>query len=391
MQQTVEFQIEPLPGSGIWTGSDDPKKMNLLKGTSLVGSMRFWTEALLRSFEHRVCDCVQDHETFDKDHYMGGGDGNVCSACHSFGCTGLARAFSLHINTKQPLSLQLKKANIKISAPNRGDTYYSLATGWTEKFSLTLSCQRALSWPCDEHRKKNHYVLPPEVVLATFIMLEYGTLGAMDQYGCGLVQTPNRKELVDTIQSALGSMHTGVMKPEPGQANLKDFYFFKGSLDNTALNELCNCTISRESLRQEGAPVAAASIIRIRRLLRDTLRSQFTNLSTGKELRHWLCGYIQKSNNAKNLGSHISVSVSNGTLYGWGWVPRTGIVLTKDERVQNSLDERETILQAIHSCIKSFCPSIEWREFQSVRDKNSPQDWQQYLRDMIARPWRKAS
>ena len=383
MQQTVEFQIEPLPGSGIWTGSDDHLTMTSLKGTSLVGSMRFWTEALLRSFGNRVCDCVQQHEIFDKTDYLKGGDGKVCAACHSFGCTGLARAFTLHVDTKNTQPFSCEKAAFKVSLPDKGrDAYYSFAKGWTDKFSLGLSCRRALSWPCKEHRDKGHFFLPPEVILATFLMLEYGTLGAMDQYGCGLVRTLNREELVKNMQQALCEVHKGEVEPAAGYASLRDFYFFKGTLDNTELKRQCNRSISPQSQQNKNNPQSFDPIIRVRRLLRDSIRANMTSPSRGTGLRHWLCGSLNEA------GSHISVGVSRGTLYCWGWVPRAGIVLKNNDRSPNPLNEREDILRTIYSCLKSVCTDMEWREFNSVRDKKSPQDWQQFVQNMIATPWR---
>ena len=395
MQQTVEFQIEPLPGSGIWTGSDDHLTMTFLKGTSLIGSMRFWTEALLRAFGNRVCDCVQKHEIFDKTDYMEGGEGKVCAACHSFGCTGLARAFTLHINTDNTKQFSCSKEKFSVPLPEVPKiAYYAFAQGWTDKLSLSLSCRRALSWPCEAHRGKGHYFLPPEVVLATFLMLEYGTLGAMDQYGCGLVRTLNREDLAKTMQEALRAIHKGEVEPAAGYANLRDFYFFKGTLNNTELKRLCNRSISIQSQQYRNVPLYYDPIIRVRRLLRKSIRTKFTNPSIGKELRHWICGFLDQSKSnyyrENPRGSHISIGVSNGCLYGWGWIPRSGILTEQPLNISNWKENRDLSLQIIHDRIKSICPKMVWREYNSDRDKKSPQDWQKYVQDMIANPWRNA-
>ena len=142
MLKTVDFHLKPLPGSGIWTGSDESTRMTALKGTSLIGSMRFWTEALLRSFGHRVCDCTAQHEIFDKENYGKGQDGTVCAACHTFGCTGLARAFNIHVRAENPKFSEDKKKTFKVTVPGRGVSYYAFAQGWTEELTL------ALSWFC---------------------------------------------------------------------------------------------------------------------------------------------------------------------------------------------------------------------------------------------------
>ena len=380
MLTTVDFHLKPLPGSGIWTGSDESTRMTALKGTSLIGSMRFWTEALLRSFGHRVCDCTAQHENFDRKDYERGQDGKVCAACHSFGCTGLARAFNLHVVVKTQLPEQQFKGSEKKCVtmkdiPDRGDAKYSFATGWTEELTLSISCRRPLTWPCEEHRHQNHVALPPEMLLATFLMLEYGTLGAMDQYGLGLVELLNREDLVPAIENCLKCVKKGSEAPQTGYASLQDFYFFKGILDSRKLREKAGGYFKDVSNSFDNT-------IRVRRLIREGLRSEQQNLSKGEKLRHWICGFQKEP-----TGSHICIGVSNSMLHGWGWVPRTGIA---DLDIQNWQEEREKILQKIFTEMNEICTRLEWREFCSQREENAPQDWSDYMQKMIVTPWRSA-
>ena len=399
MLKTVDFHLKPLPGSGIWTGSDESTRMTALKGTSLIGSMRFWTEALLRSFGHRVCDCTAQHEIFDKEKYEKGQDGTVCAACHTFGCTGLARAFNIHVRAKNPTSGQARafnahaqagnpgfseeKKTFRVTVPGRDPACYAFAQGWTEELTLALSCLRPLTWPCEEHRHQNHVALPPEMLLATFLMLEYGTLGAMDQYGRGLVDLLNREDLVPAIENCLKCVKKGSAAPEKGYASLQDFYYFRGVLDRDALKKLCNCAIALQTTSGERLLASDDSIIRIRRLLRENVRVSLSHLSRAQELRHWICGSLKEPS-----GSHISIGVSGGMLHGWGWVPRTGIA---GYNIPNWPDERENILQTVFSCMKKICSSLEWKEFASRREANAPQDWSDYVQKMIVSPWRNAS
>lgn len=41
MIKTVRVELKTLPGSGIWTGSSDHTTMTAIKGSSLLGGMRF--------------------------------------------------------------------------------------------------------------------------------------------------------------------------------------------------------------------------------------------------------------------------------------------------------------------------------------------------------------
>ena len=379
--KTVQFRIETLPGSGIWTGSADHQKMTAIKGTSLLGGMRFWTEALLRSFGHRVCDCTGDtREVFD------GEPESVCAACHSFGCTGLSRAFTLHVMADR-VSGELEKTTLKVEV--FGDTEkrnYALAEGWRGSLTLSLACRRPLSWP-EALWKKEHVSLPPEALIAAFLMMEYGALGAHDQYGCGLVRMTNREELASMLRDC-PLPEDGKEKPPVGYADLQDFYFFRGLLDRTALEEQSRCSVS---MKEKGRrlPPSFDGVVRVRRLLRDSLRRGGAS-DTWKELRHWVCGFLplgKGSPLSPATGSHLSVGVSGDILYGWGWLPRAGV---KGLTLSPWRTVREEALDAVYACLKGFCPELVWKEYASPRDTASAKDWRGYVREMIEQPWRKA-
>lgn len=371
MLKTMEWHIETLPGSGIWTGSADHTKMSAIKGTSLLGGMRFWTEALLRSFGHKVCDCVKDKEVFDKKE-----QGKVCAACHSFGCTGLSRAFSLRV---MPENMQEngEKATLKVTAPGRGTVHYAPAYGWQGRLTLAMSCRRPLSWPAVPARGQGPVMLPPEVLLATLLMLEYGALGAQDQYGCGLVRLLNRDALLPELQACV-LPKDGSYASKEGYADLRDFFFFKGSLDQQKLERQSNCTVAPKAPRQPLAPSHVVTV-RVRRLLRDRLRGQGGDTT----VRHWLCGTWKP----KPTGSHISLGVSAGMLYGWGWLPRAGIPGLSGSHWPSL---REKALAAICASLQDVCPDLRWKEFASAREAAAPKDWRVFVTEMIAQPWRDA-
>lgn len=371
MLKTMEWQVETLPGSGIWTGSADHMKMTAIKGTSLLGGMRFWTEALLRSFGHRVCDCVENKEIFEKKTPE-----TVCAACHSFGCTGLSRAFSLRV---MPENMQEngEKVIVKVTASGRNPAYYACAPGWRGRLTLSLSCRRPLSWPPVPSGEQRPVMLPPEVLLATLLMLEYGALGAHDQYGCGLVRLLNRDELLPKLQ-ACPLPEEGGCRTEAGYADLRDFFFFRGGLDPQALERQSNCTVAPKDAGQRLAASHAATL-RVRRLLRDSLRGQGGDTT----LRHWLCGTLRP----EATGSHISLGVSGDTLYGWGWLPRAGI---SDLSGPNWPSLRERALAAVHAGLHGVCPELRWKEFASAREADAPKAWRAYVTEMIAQPWRDA-
>lgn len=146
MTRTVRFELQTLPGSGIWTGGSD-QKMTTMTGSSLLGGMRFWTEAFLRSFGHEVCDCIASKEIYKPKTKQSEGK-EVCAGCHVFGCTGLARAFMLHVEqSKAPVAFSPEKTVVKFHPRGDGERFYAIPSGWRGALSLAFSCRRPLSWP----------------------------------------------------------------------------------------------------------------------------------------------------------------------------------------------------------------------------------------------------
>lgn len=83
----------------LWTGGID-QTSNRLHETGLIGSLRWWYEALVRGLGGYACDPTSEDSCPDKD-------GKHCAACELFGCTGWARKFRLR--TLSPIeTVQIK-------------------------------------------------------------------------------------------------------------------------------------------------------------------------------------------------------------------------------------------------------------------------------------------
>jgi CRISPR-associated protein Cmr1 len=77
----------------LWTGGVD-QTCDHLHETGLVGSLRWWYEALVRGLGGYACDPTGEERCPDKD-------GKRCAACELFGCTGWARKFRLRVLDEQ--------------------------------------------------------------------------------------------------------------------------------------------------------------------------------------------------------------------------------------------------------------------------------------------------
>ena len=70
------------------------------------------------------------------------------------------------------------------------------------------------------------FTLPPEVLTALYLMLEYGTFGAYDQYGCGQVNMDADEK--KALREACSAWKTEDRPADTGGVTLRDFFFFKG-------------------------------------------------------------------------------------------------------------------------------------------------------------------
>jgi len=85
----------------IWTGGVD-MRCDRIHETGIIGSLRWWYEALVRGLGGYACDPRGGIGCPDKE-------GNRCPVCELFGCTGWSRKFRLRVlnNTGQPLNKPL--------------------------------------------------------------------------------------------------------------------------------------------------------------------------------------------------------------------------------------------------------------------------------------------
>lgn len=86
----------------IWTG-DAERKNTALRETGVIGSLRWWHEALIRGLGGTACDPTNTNC-----------DGkNHCDACELFGCTGWARKFRLEVEKFNSENSELRFIEIR--------------------------------------------------------------------------------------------------------------------------------------------------------------------------------------------------------------------------------------------------------------------------------------
>ena len=86
----MEIKLKTL--TPLWTGGID-QTCDRLHETGLIGSLRWWYEALVRGLGGSACDPTTHTCKYDPKI----GPQSLCAACNLFGCTGWARKFRLRV------------------------------------------------------------------------------------------------------------------------------------------------------------------------------------------------------------------------------------------------------------------------------------------------------
>ena len=92
----MEIELRTL--TPLWTGGVD-QICDRVHETGLIGSLRWWYEALVRGLGGYACDPT-DEKTRCKEYDPKKGTSSICAACYLFGTTGWARLFRLRVLDK---------------------------------------------------------------------------------------------------------------------------------------------------------------------------------------------------------------------------------------------------------------------------------------------------
>ena len=122
MSEPFEIKINAL--TPIWTGDAD-RKNSRLRETGIIGSLRWWYEAVVRGLGGYACDptdtkCEFNYKAYQKTGNVKDGfvwkdkpEKNVCDACKLFGCTGWARKFRIEAKEGRDNNITLRFIEIK--------------------------------------------------------------------------------------------------------------------------------------------------------------------------------------------------------------------------------------------------------------------------------------
>ena len=216
----------------IWTGGVD-KAADRLHETGIIGSLRWWYEAIVRGLGGYACDITGENkcelngrEENDTERFR-----KLCPACYLFGCGGWKRGFRLEaINNDGQSPFQL------ITLDKKGEFNH----WWLSQiFKKALGKGLPFGEMTLDFRQVRSGREIEQIKALLSIMTHIGAIGAKTQYGFGQFDWKENikfKEAIDTIQRFLedNSFKQGSNKVE--WYSLDKFWFYE--LKISSQNEL---------------------------------------------------------------------------------------------------------------------------------------------------------
>jgi len=225
----LEIKIRTL--TPLWTG-DVERKCTNLRETSIIGSLRWWFEAIVRGFGGYACD-----PNLNKCEYNGN-EKDVCAACKLFGTTNWAKRFKFEIN--QSFNETYNK-DLVIGSVKKNWYYPS---GLISCNSITNEIKQILPCYIDGEKVEIEPILR---VLLTFI-LKWGMIGGKTAIGYGVVrfEEENGKLLVVSNDDVKEFFKYLEQKKNHGKnaenaPKLNEMFFTKFKVEKS---KFCDCQVA---------------------------------------------------------------------------------------------------------------------------------------------------
>lgn len=336
----MKLEIKTL--TPIWTGGVEAGKVDHIHETGILGSLRWWYEAIVRGLGGGACDPTIPSCIYDPDNPNKG----LCNVCRVFGATGWRRRFRLTI-------LDHTAPDSSVGSRARANRSYRDSRGK----------RRTPTWyfpdnPSDKPRSGNLILqvqsLDPNFdakIIAGLVQFiaDWAAIGARAQMGFGVIELGN-----------------GRMDTRP----LYDWLIpVVGHQVCTDLPSLRNIFLARISPKDDGRFIEQNTFN-----LKYDLRRLFAN---DQRLRHFIMGTVR----GKRMAAKVKMSrpYDDGLIRVWGWIP-------EQAKVYRDSWDRNTVVKAIYQHLNVNYTLQVWREMDSTRDTATPNngDAQAFLRDLLA-------
>lgn len=190
---SLKIEIKTL--TPIWTG-DVNRNCSEIKETGIIGSMRWWYEAIVRGMGGYACDpnskerCqLSGKEKTDEERKT-----KMCPACYIFGCTGWKRRFNLKIvNNGILIPVQF----ITLEKEGKFNNWW-LSQIFEKSLGTNLPFGKVILYFEPFHGTGNEEIIKQLKALLS-MMANCGAIGAKNQYGFGRFDWIEKKEIKDAL------------------------------------------------------------------------------------------------------------------------------------------------------------------------------------------------
>jgi len=350
----------------IWTG-DIYRECSRLRETAIIGSLRWWFEAIVRGLGGYACDPTSDIKCEYKNNRN-----DICAVCELFGTTSWARRFKLEI--KQSFR-EIYYGNLIIRG-NRRNWYYP--SGLVNCDDIPNEIRQILQFDSSVDSILR--------VLSEFIS-EWCMIGGKTAIGYGVVRFEDGNgnhlkasdEDIDEFLKEYLKIKKNHGKNAKGAPKISEMFFAKFRVKENCIGEIINkikeninvknnekqfprkvfkCNDSEENMNDARSfllrlkdyygfiPVSAL----IRRELRRRIREKWVN---NDELRHFLMGKLGRFS-VINI-SHLYWTGGEWEFRIWGWTPKDLKKLDSNNSVSRS-DVVKFIVETLND--KNFWKSV---------------------------------
>lgn len=229
-QNQLDFKIKTL--TPIWTG-DIQRKCSYLRETSIIGSLRWWFEAIVRGLGGNVCDSTGNKKCeFSLSKYREGvaPENLICPACYIFGTTNWSRMFRVEICDD---TYDLREIRLATNLPTNRDCEYRPSpenVKWWFKTTLGTINPRVFYGRDDGIALR---IVPIRVLdidriwfifgvidLTLRVIEKFGSLGSHNSYGFGVIRYIPSKRINNMLRGVLRKLKD--LSEERGVSNIND-------------------------------------------------------------------------------------------------------------------------------------------------------------------------
>lgn len=344
MPEPIVVTLQPL--TPLWTGDAD-QRGSRIRETGILGSLRWWYEALVRGLGLYACDPSSGSCLYDEKRKLA----SICLACQLFGCTGYGRRFRLAVAGGGSAG---QLAEVKLQNPGTSNHRgWRIPRNVCAPLMLTLHPLRPDALDDFERAAIRH----------TLHLIErYGALGAKTSHGQGVMSIsdwgtaqagPGADAWIGTLEARPAKRETN---PQPAP-NLSNFIGATITLDAAATSSadwwkaipLTGLDSFSLGSNPNWIPSAPAIRAQLRGWLRNSANFQDFNGNLRNE-RHRLMGTIQQPIGPKGSDifvTHLYKAGERWSMRIFAFVPRDGTEV--DHKLRTLLAdpaELQTILSA---------------------------------------------